>query len=146
MRKTFKLCILHLQHVVLSFVTPLLWVKEIWMKIAQKAEKAKRQLIWLPVSVNSDFFSTAILFISSIISFFSSSFILLVMLSESQYSRQCLDWLKLLDLQLKTFYGNDGLFDLIIRYVLENCQFYIILNDSEYKEYTFTGKIKKHFW
>ena len=146
MRKTFKLCILHLQHVVLFFVTPLLWVKEIWMKIAQKAEKAKRQLIWLPVSVNSDFFSTAILFISSIISFFSSSFILLVMLSESQYSRQCLDWLKLLDLQFKTFYGNDGLFDLIIRYVLENCQFYIILNDSEYKEYTFTGKIKKYFW
>ena len=146
MRKTFKLCILHLQHVVLSFVTPLLWVKEIWMKIAQKAEKAKRQLIWLPVSVSSDFFSTAILFISSIISFFSSSFILLVMLSESQNSRQCLDWLKLLDLQLKTFYGNDGLFDLIIRYVLEYCQFYIILNDSEYKEYTFTGKIKKYFW
>ena len=144
MRKTFKLCIL--QHVALSSVAPLLWVKEICMKIDQKAEKAKRQLIWLPVSVNSDFFSTAILFISSIISFFSSSFILLVMLSESQYSRQCLDWLKLLDLQLKTFYGNDGLFDLIIRYVLEYCQFYIILNDSEYKEYTFTGKIKKYFW
>ena len=144
MRKTFKLCIL--QHVALSSVAPLLWVKEICMKIDQKAEKAKRQLIWLPVSVNSDFFSTAILFISSIISFFSSSFILLVMLSESQYSRQCLDWLKLLDLKLKTFYGNDGLFDLIIRYVLEYCQFYIILNDSEYKEYTFTGKIKKYFW
>ena len=144
MRKTFKLCIL--QHVALSSVAPLLWVKEICMKIDQKAEKAKRQLIWLPVSVNSDFFSTAILFISSIISFFSSSFILLVMLSESQNSRQCLDWLKLLDLQLKTFYGNDGLLDLIIRYFLEYCQFYIILNDSEYKEYTFTGKIKKYFW